>query len=81
MGESHTRYRLGRWAMTKHSVVIARTTRPMSAANWRWRGLKPSSSKGAEPRRLVGSRACGKHSRAIEVLDQRGIAHRFLAEG
>jgi 3-(3-hydroxy-phenyl)propionate hydroxylase len=30
---------------------------------------------------LVGSRAGGLHSRAIEVLDQRGIAARFLAEG
>src|ERR1700683_5406334 len=30
---------------------------------------------------LVGSRAGGVHSRTIEVLDQRGIADRFLAEG
>jgi 2-polyprenyl-6-methoxyphenol hydroxylase-like FAD-dependent oxidoreductase len=30
---------------------------------------------------LVGSRARGMHSRTIEVLDQRGIADRFLAEG
>jgi 2-polyprenyl-6-methoxyphenol hydroxylase-like FAD-dependent oxidoreductase len=30
---------------------------------------------------LVGSRAGGLHSRTIEVLDQRGIAGRFLAEG
>jgi len=30
---------------------------------------------------LVGSRAGGLHSRIIEVLDQRGIADRFLAEG
>lgn len=30
---------------------------------------------------LVGSRAGGFHSRTIEVLDQRGIADRFLAEG
>jgi 2-polyprenyl-6-methoxyphenol hydroxylase-like FAD-dependent oxidoreductase len=30
---------------------------------------------------LVGSRAGGLHSRAIEILDQRGIADRFLAEG
>lgn len=37
-----------------------------------------------EPRRtpeLVGSRAGGFHARAIEILDQRGIAGRFLAEG
>src|SRR2546430_6464532 len=30
---------------------------------------------------LVGSRAGGLHSRTIEVLDQRGIADRFLSEG
>ncbi|MFE7630205.1 FAD-dependent monooxygenase [Kocuria sp. NPDC057446] len=30
---------------------------------------------------LVGSRAGGLHARTIEVLDQRGIADRFLAEG
>jgi 3-(3-hydroxy-phenyl)propionate hydroxylase len=30
---------------------------------------------------LVGSRAGGLHSRTIEVLDQRGVAERFLAEG
>ena len=30
---------------------------------------------------LIGSRAGGLHSRAIEVLDQRGIADRFLSEG
>ena len=30
---------------------------------------------------LVGSRAGGLHSRAIEILDQRGVAERFLAAG
>jgi 2-polyprenyl-6-methoxyphenol hydroxylase-like FAD-dependent oxidoreductase len=30
---------------------------------------------------LAGSRAGGLHSRTIEVLDQRGIADRFLSEG
>ncbi|RNE56786.1 hypothetical protein EEJ31_13020 [Cryobacterium tepidiphilum] len=30
---------------------------------------------------LVGSRAGGFHSRTIEILDQRGIADRFLEEG
>ncbi len=30
---------------------------------------------------LVGSRAGGLHARTIEVLDQRGIADRFLTEG
>ncbi len=31
--------------------------------------------------KIVGSRAGGLHARTIEVLDQRGIADRFLAEG
>ena len=30
---------------------------------------------------LTGSRAGGLHSRSIEILDQRGIADRFLSEG
>ena len=30
---------------------------------------------------LVGSRAGGFHARTLEILDQRGIADRFLAEG
>ena len=30
---------------------------------------------------LPGSRSGGLHSRTIEVLDQRGVADRFLAEG
>ncbi len=34
-----------------------------------------------ETSELVGSRAGGFHSRTIEILDQRGIADRFLAEG
>ncbi|WP_448812254.1 FAD-dependent monooxygenase [Agromyces bauzanensis] len=32
-------------------------------------------------REVTGSRAGGFHSRTIEILDQRGIADRFLAEG
>src|SRR5438552_15768871 len=32
-------------------------------------------------RHVAGSRAGGLHSRSIEVLDQRGIADRFLSEG
>jgi 3-(3-hydroxy-phenyl)propionate hydroxylase len=32
-------------------------------------------------RDLIGSRAGGLHSRTIEVLDQRGIADRFLSQG
>ena len=32
-------------------------------------------------RERAGSRAGGLHSRTIEILDQRGIAERFLSEG
>jgi 2-polyprenyl-6-methoxyphenol hydroxylase-like FAD-dependent oxidoreductase len=38
-------------------------------------------SSGARPRSSPGSRAGGLHARTIEILDQRGIAERFLAEG
>ncbi len=34
-----------------------------------------------ETQELVGSRAGGLHARTIEVLDQRGIAERFLSQG
>jgi 2-polyprenyl-6-methoxyphenol hydroxylase-like FAD-dependent oxidoreductase len=34
-----------------------------------------------ENQELTGSRAGGLHSRSIELLDQRGIVERFLAEG
>jgi 3-(3-hydroxy-phenyl)propionate hydroxylase len=30
---------------------------------------------------LIGSRAGGLHSRTIEILDQRGVANRFLSQG
>src|SRR6202049_503611 len=30
---------------------------------------------------LAGSRAGGLHSRTVEILDQRGIANRFLSQG
>src|SRR5690606_19021106 len=32
-------------------------------------------------RELAGTRAGGLHARTIEILDQRGIADRFLAQG
>ncbi len=34
-----------------------------------------------ESQELAGSRAGGLHARTIEVLDQRGVAERFLSEG
>ncbi len=38
-------------------------------------------SSGAPSPEIIGSRAGGLHARTIEVLDQRGIADRFLAQG
>jgi 2-polyprenyl-6-methoxyphenol hydroxylase-like FAD-dependent oxidoreductase len=34
-----------------------------------------------ESQDLAGSRAGGLHARTIEILDQRGIADRFLSQG
>ncbi len=69
--------------MTEHAVVIAGggPTGMMLAAEL---GLAKVDVAVVERRPnnvLVGSRAGGFHSRTIEVLDQRGIADRFLAEG
>jgi 2-polyprenyl-6-methoxyphenol hydroxylase-like FAD-dependent oxidoreductase len=73
----------GRAAMTEHAVAIAGggPTGMMLAAEL---ALAKVDFAVAERRRdhvLVGSRAGGFHSRTIEVLDQRGVADRFLAEG
>ena len=46
-----------------------------------WRASTSPSSSGAPSQDLAGSRAGGLHSRTIEVLDQRGIADRFLSQG
>jgi 3-(3-hydroxy-phenyl)propionate hydroxylase len=69
--------------MTEHAVAIAGggPTGMMLAAEL---ALAKVDFAVAERRRdhvLVGSRAGGFHSRTIEVLDQRGVADRFLAEG
>src|SRR5690242_4069923 len=34
-----------------------------------------------ETQELAGSRAGGLHARTLEVLDQRGIAERFISQG
>jgi 2-polyprenyl-6-methoxyphenol hydroxylase-like FAD-dependent oxidoreductase len=69
--------------MAEHAVVIAGggPTGMMLAAEL---ALAKVDVAVVEPRPdhvLVGSRAGGIHSRTIEVLDQRGVADRFLAEG
>jgi len=69
--------------MTKHSVVIAGGG-PSGLTLAGELALARIDVVIVEPRtsQLVdGSRAGGLHARTIEVLDQRGIAQRFLSEG
>jgi 3-(3-hydroxy-phenyl)propionate hydroxylase len=68
--------------MTGHAVVIAGggPTGLMLAGELALAGVDVAIVE----RRVgpgIGSRAGGLHSRTIEVLDQRGIAERFLSEG
>ncbi|MES2392988.1 MAG: FAD-dependent monooxygenase, partial [Acidobacteriota bacterium] len=69
--------------MTEHAVVIAGggPTGMMLAGELRLAGVDVAVVERREGVELDGSRAGGLHSRTIEVLDQRGIAERFLAEG
>jgi 3-(3-hydroxy-phenyl)propionate hydroxylase len=69
--------------MTKHQVVIAGggPTGLMLAGELALAGVDVAIVERRARQELVGSRAGGLHSRTIEVLDQRGIADRFLAQG
>ncbi len=69
--------------MSKHAVVIAGggPTGMMLAAELALAKVDVAIVERRPDHVLVGSRAGGFHSRTIEVLDQRGIADRFLAEG
>lgn len=53
----------------------------MLAGELRLAGVDPLVLERRESQELAGSRAGGFHSRTIELLDQRGIADRFLAQG
>jgi 2-polyprenyl-6-methoxyphenol hydroxylase-like FAD-dependent oxidoreductase len=70
-------------AMTEHAVVIAGggPTGLMLAGELALAGVDVVIVERRAGQELAGSRARGLHSRTIEVLDQRGIADRFLAEG
>src|ERR1700730_10498544 len=70
-------------AMTKHEVVIAGggPTGLMLAGELALAGVDVAIVERRPNQDLAGSRAGGLHSRTIEVLDQRGIADRFLSEG
>jgi 2-polyprenyl-6-methoxyphenol hydroxylase-like FAD-dependent oxidoreductase len=69
--------------MTDHGVVIAGggPTGLMLGGELALAGVDVTIVERRASQDLVGSRAGGLHSRTIEVLDQRGIADRFLSEG
>jgi 2-polyprenyl-6-methoxyphenol hydroxylase-like FAD-dependent oxidoreductase len=69
--------------MTEHAVVIAGggPTGLMLAGELALAGVDVAIVERRRNQDLPGSRAGGLQSRTIEVLDQRGIADRFLAEG
>ncbi len=69
--------------MTGYSVVIAGggPTGMMLAGELALAGVKAVIVERETSRDFGGSRAGGLYARTLEVLDQRGIADRFLAEG
>lgn len=69
--------------MTEHGVVIAGggPTGMMLAAELTLAGTDVVIVERRASFKLESSRSRGLHSRTIEVLDQRGVVDRFLAEG
>ena len=69
--------------MTEHAVVIAGggPTGLMLAGELALAGVDVAIVERRPSQDLAGRRAGGLHSRTIEVLDQRGIADRFLSQG
>jgi 2-polyprenyl-6-methoxyphenol hydroxylase-like FAD-dependent oxidoreductase len=66
-----------------HDVIIVGggPTGMMLAGELRLAGVDALVLERRESEALAGSRGGGFHARTIELLDQRGIADRFLAEG
>src|SRR2546426_2861695 len=71
------------WRMAEHAVVVAGggPTGMMLAAELTLAGTDVLIVERRASFKLESSRSRGLHSRTIEVLDQRGVADRFLAEG
>jgi 2-polyprenyl-6-methoxyphenol hydroxylase-like FAD-dependent oxidoreductase len=69
--------------MIGHAVVIAGggPTGMMLAGELTLAGVDVAIVERRASADIIGSRAGGLHARTIEVLDQRGIADRFLAQG
>jgi 3-(3-hydroxy-phenyl)propionate hydroxylase len=69
--------------MTEHAVVIAGggPTELMLAGELALAGVDVAIVERRASQDLIGSRAGCLHSRTIEVLDQRGMADRFLSQG
>jgi 2-polyprenyl-6-methoxyphenol hydroxylase-like FAD-dependent oxidoreductase len=69
--------------MAEHAVVVVGggPTGLMLAGELALAGIDIAVVERRTSQDLPGSRAGGLHSRTIEVLDQRGIADRFLSEG
>lgn len=69
--------------MTEHVVLIAGggPTGLMLAGELALAGVDVAVVEQRTSQDLIGARALGLHSRTIEILDQRGIAERFLSEG
>src|SRR5437868_3506862 len=69
--------------MTGHAVVIvgAGPTGLMLAGELALAAVDVAIVERRASQDLAGSRAGGLHARTIEILDQRGIADRFLSEG
>src|SRR5262245_59906888 len=70
-------------SMAQHAVVIAGggPTGLMLAGELALARVDAAIVERRESQELAGSRAGGLHARTIEVLDQRGIADRFLSRG
>jgi len=69
--------------MTDHAVVIAGggPAGLMLAGELALAGVNVAIVERRARQELIGSRSGGLHARTIEVLDQRGIADRFLSQG